>query len=100
MSKLNEEMWAIVVSMIDELKNVPYSRLAMMPHYSEVENTCNGVPIRVATWIDKGEDQLGIAVHAIKEGFLGNETIVHDGFFIKPNGSVKQMTFERQLRNA
>jgi len=99
MSKLTEEMWAKVVARVDELKSLPYSKLAIMPHYSEVENTCNGVPIRVATWIDKGKDQLGIAVHTIKEGILGSETIAHDGFFINPDGSIKQMPSERQLKN-
>jgi hypothetical protein len=94
-----KEKWALVVARTNELKRITYSGLACMPHYSEVHATCDGRPIVLATWIDKEEGQVGVAVHAVSPSILGSDAIVHDGFFVRLDGVIQQMPIERQLRN-
>ena len=100
MSKLTKEMWTHVAARVNQLKKMPYSALARLPQYSDVEKICNGKAIRLATWIDEEEGQLGVAVHAAIKGILGSETMVHDGFFMKEDGTIMHMPFERQLKDA
>ncbi len=88
-----------VTSRIVELKGKSFSELRAMPSPSDIHRPVENKSYTVTTWTeleDSGLLQVGVYAYFI--GVLGIGTSVHDGFLILPDGTLKEMPVEMQVK--
>jgi hypothetical protein len=73
---------------IDQLRQLPFNKLAAMPPCTDAGETIRGRHIAVAVWVDRLPDsRVRVVTQAYLHRFLGIGTMAAEGFMVSADGS-------------